>query len=78
MSPEWTSERWPQLEADLREQHLRQEARLLGSTTYGQQYEIRAILKGPSGQAEVVSVWLVPAGQDRPRFVTTACPERTP
>ena len=36
----------------------------------GQKYAIRAILKGPAGEAMVVSVWFLPRGSDVPRFVT--------
>src|SRR5437762_14090911 len=40
-------------------------------TAYGQKYSIRAPLVGPSGRsANVVSVWLVRTGEERPRFVT--------
>jgi hypothetical protein len=74
----YSAERWQQLEEDLRHQHLARPAHLAQSTRYGQKYEIRAILKGPNGQeALVVSVWLVPAGRDVPRFVT-AHPGETP
>ena len=39
---------------------------------YGQTYEIRATLVGPSGRsAEVVTIWFVPAGEKVLRFVTT-------
>ena len=69
---------WGQLEADLRSQHLPEDARLVAVTEYGQKYEIRAILKGPSGQANLlVSVWFVRVGEDSPRFVT-AYPGGTP
>ena len=72
------ADQWGQLEADLRGQHLAEDARLVDSTAYGQKYEIRAIRKGPSGQADlVVSVWIVRAGEDSPRFVT-AYPGGTP
>jgi len=38
---------------------------------FGQKFEVRAILQGPSGrQAEVVTVWLVSIGEDFARFVT--------
>lgn len=65
------SDSWKRLEADLRTQHLSKTARLAGSTRYGQKYEIRAILQGPIGRpALVVSVWVIPAGEDRPRLIT--------
>ncbi len=42
---------------------------------FGQKFEIRGILKGPSGrQASIVSVWMLPNGRDVAHFVT-AFPE---
>jgi len=59
------------LAEDLRSQHWTQPATLVETTRYGRKYEIRAILKGPSGRAsEVVSVWIIRAGEEVPRFVT--------
>jgi hypothetical protein len=38
---------------------------------FGQKFEVRAILAGPSGRtAEVVTVWMVPTGHDIAHFVT--------
>jgi hypothetical protein len=74
----YSADGWQQLDQDLRHQHLSQPARRAESTRYGQKYEIRAMLKGPNGQmALVVSVWLLPARRDIPRFVT-AYPGETP
>jgi hypothetical protein len=71
----YSSEAWRQLEADLRRQHLSQDATPDEPSTYGQKYTIRATLVGPSGaSADVVSVWVVRAGEEFPRFVT-AYPE---
>jgi hypothetical protein len=51
------SEEWSQLEADLRNQHLTQDATLTLPSPYGQKYEMRAPLLGPAGRkAELVSV----------------------
>ena len=53
----YSSEGWRQLEADLRVQHLSQDATREEQTRYGQKYTIRATLVGPSRRsAEVVSV----------------------
>ena len=42
---------------------------------YGQKYEIRGILKGPSGRSVgVLTVWIIRFGGDVPQFVT-AFPE---
>jgi hypothetical protein len=67
----YTAERWQDLEAALRAQHLTQDAALSASMPEGQLFTIRAILNGPSGQSAVVlSVWFVPATGGPPRFVT--------
>lgn len=40
-------------------------------TEYGQKYEVRGIIQGPSGKrAEVVSAWIILDGEDYPRFIT--------
>jgi hypothetical protein len=71
----YPSEDWRQLEADLRSQHLSQDAMPEVRSTYGQKYTIRATLVGPSGaSADIVSVWVIRAGEELPRFVT-AYPE---
>lgn len=59
------------LEADLRELASSGDAVLGQASSYGQKYEVRGMLTGPSGrQAEVVTVWIVLTGEDVPRFVT--------
>ena len=74
----FSQDQWSRLEADLRAQHLSQEAQPASSSSHGQKYEIRAILTGPAGRsAEVVSVWIILAGEEAPRFVT-AYPGGTP
>ena len=67
----YSAEGWQQFEADLRTQHLTQEAEPGESWPEGQVFTIRAILKGPHGQSAAVrSVWFIAAGGTRPRFVT--------
>jgi hypothetical protein len=67
----YSAENWAQLEADIRGQHLTRDATLSETTRYGRKYEIRARLRGPSGMtADLVSVWILPPGDDIPRFVT--------
>lgn len=67
----YSHERWQEFEADVRSQHLTQEAELRETLSHGQLWTIRAILKGPNGQsAVVVSVWLMPAERGVPRFVS--------
>lgn len=71
----YSAEDWQRLEADFRSQHLAHDAIVSKASQYGQTYEIRATLVGPSGRsAAVVSVWLLSTGEDIPRFVT-AYPE---
>jgi hypothetical protein len=67
----FSPDRWEQLEAALRAQHLTQDAEPAASAVAGQKFTIRAILNGPAGQsAIVVSVWFIAAGETVPRFVT--------
>jgi hypothetical protein len=67
----YAAERWQELEADLRIQHLTQDAEPGESWSDGQLFTIRAILKGPNGQSAIVrSVWFLAAGRNTPRFVT--------
>ncbi len=62
---------WKRLEADLRSQHLQHAAHPREKTAYGQKYEIRGRLVGPNGTAvELVSAWIIRAGEEAPRFVT--------
>jgi len=65
----FTAGNWDRLRDRLRE--LAEEDAELGSTTeYGQKYLVSGTLEGPTGAAAVVSVWIVLAGDDIPRFVT--------
>ena len=67
----YSAGRWQELEADLRTQHLTQNAQPGEFLPEGQAFTIRAILKGPSRQpALVVSVWFIAAAGGPPRFVT--------
>jgi hypothetical protein len=70
----YSADRWRHLEADLRAQHLSCDVTLQAETRYGRKYSIRARLLGPSGSADVMSVWFVRTGEELPRFVT-AYPE---
>jgi len=67
----YTQGNWRQFEADLRRQHLTRHAVLRQETSYGRKYEIRGKMTGPAGNSgEIVSVWIILAGEDVPRFVT--------
>ena len=67
----YAQENWKDFEADLRRQHLTQEAVLRQETSYGRKYEIRGKIEGPAGRTgDVVSIWIILAGEKVPRFVT--------
>lgn len=67
----YTGANWRRLEADLRDLAVNGDAQPGQPSPYGQKYEIRGMLKGPSGNsAEVVTVWIVLSGGDVPQFVT--------
>ena len=65
----FTAGNWDRLRDRLREL-AEQDAELGETTEYGQKYLVSGTLEGPTGAAEVVSVWIVLAGDDIPRFVT--------
>jgi uncharacterized protein DUF6883 len=67
----YTAEEWQALEADLRIQHLSQPAVPGPRLPFGQSFTIRAILRGPNGEAaSVVSVWFIRSDSGVPHFVT--------
>jgi len=69
---------WQMLEADLRTQHLSLEATVGKPSAYGQKYEILGPLRGPNGATGWIrTVWIVPTGDERPKFVTLI-PEQEP
>ena len=62
---------WPQLESDMRHLALTGDATFGKRTKYGQHYEIRGILRGPSGRAaQVTTIWIVRSDEETPRFIT--------
>jgi Domain of unknown function (DUF6883) len=67
----YTSANWRRLEEDLLDLAVSGNAELGKDNRYGQKYEIRGILSGPSGRsAAVLTVWIVLFGGDVPQFVT--------
>jgi hypothetical protein len=61
---------WQELESQLRSL-LARPAEPLESTKYGTKYAIIAPLTGLNGRmAEIVTVWIILAGEETPRFVT--------
>jgi hypothetical protein len=62
---------WARLDRDLRFQHLTAPVAHVTETRHGTVFEIRAILRGPSGRsAGLVSVWIVRHGERHPSLVT--------
>ncbi len=67
----YTRANWRRLETDLRGLAATGDAQPGQPSPYGQKYEIRGTLKGPSGKsAEVLTVWIILVGGDVPQFVT--------
>jgi len=67
----YTDVSWPVLQNDLLA-IAGSDAAAPGQTSeFGEKYEIRATLVGPSGRsATVVTAWIVRTGEDFPRFIT--------
>jgi hypothetical protein len=62
---------WQRLVSDLHQIIASNEATLGAQSAFGQKYEVRGTLVGPSRlAAAVVTVWIVLAGERAPRFVT--------
>ena len=74
----YTSANWRRLERDLLDLAVSGDAELGKHSPYGQKYEIRGTLRGPSGRsAKVLSVWIILFGGDAPQFVTAFPGEMT-
>lgn len=68
---------WERLESDLLHLAGSHDASPGQVSKYGRKYEVRGRLEGPSGRsAEVVTVWIVPVGEDVAHFVTAFPGER--
>lgn len=62
---------WLRLDADLRQLAETGDATLGRWTKYGQHYEVRGTLRGPSGRvAQVITIWMVRANEETSRFIT--------
>lgn len=61
---------WEVLQRDLQVVARSEDASLSRAEPYGQLFEIRAILQGPTGPLPVITVWIVRQIEDFPRFVT--------
>jgi hypothetical protein len=66
----YTAENWERMEADIRVL-LENDATLNERTEYGQKFEVRGQIVGPSlRSAEIVTAWIVLKNESVPRFIT--------
>ncbi len=64
-------ENWERLLRDIREQILPLEAHFVETTDYGEVYEIRGLLLGPSGvELNVVTIWMTERASKQTKFIT--------
>jgi hypothetical protein len=67
----YTSTDWQRLEGDLRVLATSEDAEFGRRSLYGQKYEIRGTLAGPSARsAGVLTVWIILFNDEAPQFVT--------
>jgi hypothetical protein len=67
----YSQNEWPRLRSDIQAIIASEDAIPGVSSDFGQKYEVRGTLLGPSGRsAKAVTVWIVLAGETTPRFVT--------
>ena len=67
----YTAEQWELLRDDLLALALTGSAAPGQASPFGQKYEVSGTLRGPNGQeAQFISVWLAPPGDEAPRFIT--------
>jgi hypothetical protein len=67
----YTREDASRLDADLLALAASEPATLGQASNHGRKFEVRGVLHGPAGRsAQVVTVWIILAGEEAPRFVT--------
>ena len=67
----YSQERWDILAADLKRHAEVGIATEREMSPYGQKFEVRGRLVGPSGRtAEIISVWMILRGMDAPKLIT--------
>jgi hypothetical protein len=67
----YTRNQWQRLRQDLLQLGQSGTVEQGQESAFGQKYEVRGILEGPSGgRADIVTVWIVLNGEESPRFVT--------
>lgn len=66
----FSASRWKELQAQLLLMARDCQAEPADTTTFGQKYHVRGIIRGPSGRVGgVLSVWIVRHDEDFPRLV---------
>jgi hypothetical protein len=70
----YSQDNWDVLAHDLQEQHLTRDGVPGRLTPFGQRYTITASLRGPAGQAIIMSVWQIDIGTEVPRFISAYRP----
>jgi hypothetical protein len=67
----YTRPKWPRLHRDLKDAATHEGAIPAALTVFGQLFELRVMLRGPSGRAaRIVTIWIIRREEDFPRFVT--------
>ena len=67
----YTRARWPRLQQDFKDGATSDGATPAALTVFGQFFELRVMLRGPSGRAALlVTIWIIRREEDFPRFVT--------
>jgi hypothetical protein len=75
--PGLSVDNWELMEEALRSL-LEGDAQEKDVTEYGNKYEIRGVITGPSGlSVEIVTVWIILKGENHPRFITAYPGERS-
>lgn len=67
----YSAENWEEFEQSLRQLIISQDVSGIEETRYGRKYVVEGSLGSPTGDVlQIVTVWVILKGQDRPRFVT--------
>ncbi len=67
----FTRAEWPALQSALLQLGRDGDAELAATSVFGQKYEVRGIIQGPTGEtALLVTVWIILTGESVPRFIT--------
>ncbi len=67
----YSRDSWQALQGEFKRLALSDDASTGAPSDFGQKFEVRATIEGPSGRrAAVVVVWIILKGEQVPRFVT--------